>query len=111
RLPAGWNYATSLPLASSRPGELRSRPVSLATLADSPVLAGAHLRAIPLTPPGDPRPVTLDLACDSDAGLAIAPEQVVQMERLVAEADALFGARHFRQYHFLFTLSDHVDQF
>jgi predicted metalloprotease with PDZ domain len=31
--------------------------------------------------------------------------------QLVAEAGALFGARHYRDYHFLYTLSDHVPFF
>jgi predicted metalloprotease with PDZ domain len=110
-LPAGWKHATSLPLQSQSGGELRFAPVSLTTLIDSPVLAGAHMRSIPLTPPNDPRPVTLDLACDSEVGLGIKPEHIARMKRLVAEADALFGARHFRQYHFLHTLSEHVDHF
>ena len=110
-LPAGWKHATSLPPAAERDGELRFAPVTLTTLVDSPVLAGAHMRSIPLTPPGDARPVTLDIACDGEAGLEIRPADIAHMKRLVAEADALFGARHFRQYHFLYTLSDHVDHF
>ncbi len=110
-LPPGWKHATSLPLARRNGGELAFRAVSLATLIDSPVLTGAHMRSIPLTAPGDPRPVTLDLACDGEAGLQIKPEQIAQMRRLVIEADSLFGARHFREYHFLHTLSDHVDHF
>ena len=33
------------------------------------------------------------------------------MTNLVAESGKLFGARHYRDYHFLFTLSDHVAHF
>src|SRR5262249_14248883 len=32
-------------------------------------------------------------------------------KRLVAETGALFGARHYREYHFLLTLSDHTAHF
>src|SRR5262249_24843765 len=39
------------------------------------------------------------------------PEQIGHMKQLVVEADSLFGARHFREYHFLQTLSEHVDHF
>ena len=35
---------------------------------------------------------------------------VVQLRNLVAEADALFGARHYRHYHWLLALSDHVER-
>ena len=33
------------------------------------------------------------------------------MTNLVAESGKLFGARHYRDYHFLLTLSDHVAHF
>ena len=39
------------------------------------------------------------------------PQTVKQYKRLVAEALALFGSRHYRGYHFLLTLSDHVASF
>jgi predicted metalloprotease with PDZ domain len=51
------------------------------------------------------------MACDSKAGLAMSDEQVACHRKLVAEAYALFGARHFRDYHFLLSLSDHVAHF
>src|SRR5207253_93766 len=47
-------------------------------------------------------------ACDSPEGLEIAPALVRNYERLVAEAGALFGARHYRAYRFLVTMSDHI---
>ncbi len=34
-----------------------------------------------------------------------------QFKKLVKETGALFGARHYRGYHFLYTLSDHVAHF
>jgi predicted metalloprotease with PDZ domain len=81
----------------------------LTTLVDSPVLAGEYMRVVPLAT-GD-RPVELDIAADSEKALAISDEQVLAMQHLVAEADALFGARHFDRYHFLLTLSNHVAHF
>ena len=36
------------------------------------------------------------------------PADMVAYRKLVAEANALFGARHYRDYHFLYTLSDEV---
>jgi predicted metalloprotease with PDZ domain len=36
------------------------------------------------------------------------PEELAAYQKLVAETGALFGARHYRQYHFLYTLSDIV---
>ncbi len=110
KLPPGWKYGTALAVARESGGAIQFAPVSLTTLVDSPVLAGAHFRRVPLTP--GPKPtVFLDMACDGEAGLEIKPEVVERHRRLVAEADALFGARHFREYHFLHSLSDHVAHF
>ena len=45
---------------------------------------------------GDPVPVRLDLACDGPEGLVMTEAETRSMRRLVKEADALFGTRHFR---------------
>src|SRR5436305_6683374 len=45
RLPAGWTYATALVKQGDEGGAIRFATVSLATLVDSPVLAGEHLVA------------------------------------------------------------------
>jgi predicted metalloprotease with PDZ domain len=76
-------------------------------LIDSPVLAGAHFRTIDLTPGQKPAHY-LHLAADSAAALEISEEDIAHHRRLVAEALALFGARHYGDYHFLLTLSDHI---
>jgi predicted metalloprotease with PDZ domain len=55
--------------------------------------------------------VAVDLACDSEAGLAAGPEQIARWKQLVAETLALFGAPHYRRYEFLYTLSDDVDHY
>jgi predicted metalloprotease with PDZ domain len=44
---------------------------------------------------------------DSLAALEMKPETSNGLNRLVAEASALFGAHHYRSYKFLLTLSDH----
>ena len=41
----------------------------------------------------------------------IPPAVVAAYKNLVAETGALFGTRHYRDYHFLLTLSDHVAHF
>jgi predicted metalloprotease with PDZ domain len=41
----------------------------------------------------------------------MSPENQKQMTNLVAESGKLFGARHYRDYHFLLALSDHVAHF
>src|SRR5262249_44680575 len=107
RLPAGWKFGTALPVERTSGDTVFFQPASLVMLIDSPVLAGAHFRTIELTPGAKPAHY-LHLAADSEAALALPDGDVAHYRRLVAEANALFGARHYRDYHFLLTLSDHV---
>jgi len=108
RLPAGWKYATALPVASDdNAGTLRFEKTTLTTLVDSPVLTGAHMKKLPLQTGQSPAH-ELDIAADSEAALAVNKFEQQCFENLVAEAGALFGSHHYRDYHFLLSLSDHV---
>jgi predicted metalloprotease with PDZ domain len=110
RLPGSWRYGTALPVARESAGEIEFQPAPLTTLIDSPLLAGAHFRTVELgTDRGAPH--YLHLAGDSDRAVEIAPALADQYQNLVVETGALFGSRHYRDYHFLFTLSDHVAHF
>jgi predicted metalloprotease with PDZ domain len=80
-------------------------------LVDSPVITGEYYRAIDLTPAGEPIHHEIDMVADSEAALDMSLEMQKAMTNLVAESGKLFGARHYRDYHFLFTLSDHVAHF
>ncbi|HLK48192.1 MAG TPA: hypothetical protein VKT49_08660, partial [Bryobacteraceae bacterium] len=107
QVPPGWRYGTALPIARESGNEVEFRPAPLDTLIDSPVSAGAHYRTIDLgTEDGIPH--FLNVAADSDRALEAGPETIGHYKSLVKEAGALFGSRHYRDYHFLFTLSDHV---
>jgi predicted metalloprotease with PDZ domain len=110
KLPVGWKYGTALPVAGESGGQINFQQVSLTTLVDSPVLAGAHFRRIPLTPEG-PIQHYIDEVSDGDAALQMPQATIDQYKHLIAETGALFGARHYRDYHFLLTLSDHTAHF
>ncbi len=107
KLPDGWKAGTALPVESTKGLLIQYKTVSLEMLADSPVLCGRHFKEVPLGPTEGP-PHYLVLACDSAAGLELSEELKGHYQRLVAEAGALFGARHYRSYRFLVTMSDHV---
>jgi predicted metalloprotease with PDZ domain len=108
KLPAGWKFGTALTPAHESGDEVEFAPVSLTTLVDSPLIAGKYYRRIDLTT-GSERPAhQMDLVADSEADLAMTPEDLAAYKKLVAETGVLFGARHYRQYHFLYTLSDQV---
>ncbi len=108
RLPAGWKFGTPLPVASQSAAEIRFKPASLTTLVDSPVITGEYLRVVPLTE----NPLReMDIAADSAGALEAPPEVFDHYKSLVDQAEKLFGAHHYREYHFVYTLSDHVAHF
>jgi predicted metalloprotease with PDZ domain len=107
RLPAGWKLGTALPVVGHDGDVTHFEPVSLETLIDSPVICGANFKEVSLGT-HDGRPHFLDLACDGPAGLELAEDVRKMHERLVVEAGALFGARHYRGYRFLLTLSERM---
>ena len=108
RLPDGWKFGTPLPISSQSGNEIHFAIVSLTTLVDSPVIAGEFLKVVPLAQD----PVTeMDIAADSAAALDAPPEVWDHYKSLVDQAQKLFGAHHYRDYHFLYTLSDHVAHF
>lgn len=111
RLPEGWRYGTALPVASHTGSEIEFKSVALNRLVDSPVIAGQYLRVVNLTPPGEPIHHEMDVAGDNAVSVEITPEEQRDYTNLVEQTWALFGTRHYRDYHFLLTLSDHVAHF
>lgn len=110
RFPSGWKFGTPLEIASQSGEEVHFNPVSLYTLVDSPIITGEYYRAVPLNP-GQSPPAELDVAADSPSALQPPEEVWDHYKNLVHQAVTLFGATHYRDYHFLFSLSDHVAHF
>ena len=108
KLPEGWKFGTPLPITNQSGGEIHFATVSLTTLVDSPVITGEFLKVVPLAQ--DP-PTEMDIAADSAAALDAPQETWDHYKSLVDQAQKLFGAHHYRDYHFLYTLSDHVAHF
>jgi predicted metalloprotease with PDZ domain len=106
-VPAGWKFNTSLPIASQSGNTITFSPVPLDLLIDSPVQSGEYVRVYPLNPGAKP-PHEIDVASDDAWALDIAPDLLEHYTRLVAEAGALYQSHHYRDYHFLLTLSDYV---
>ena len=111
RVPEGWKFATALqvlPGSKRTDGVVEFETVSLTTLVDSPLLAGAFFKTYDLAPGQRPEH-RLNVAADSAAATAINPEQLQHLRQLVAECGALFGARHYRHYDFLLALTDRLE--
>jgi predicted metalloprotease with PDZ domain len=108
RLPAGWKFASPLPVASQSGADVRFASSSLTTLVDSPVLIGQYMR---MEATGENPHHELDLAADSAAALDGPADFFEHQRNLVTQAQKLFGSYHYPNYHFLYSLSDHVAHF
>ncbi len=105
-LPSGWKFGSALDGASRAGDTVSFAPVTLNTLVDSPLLAGRHFRQVTIS--DSPAPVRLDIAADSEADLATAPDQLEAHRALIRQAYALFGSHHYDHYDFLLWLSDEM---
>ncbi|WP_394829424.1 hypothetical protein [Pendulispora albinea] len=107
-IPPDWRYATPLSVASEGGGTLTFKPVSLEMLVDSPVILGRYGRSIDLgTALGAPH--SMELVAETEDALAVNEKQIAAYRALVGEAAALFGARHYDRYTFLYLLSSAVE--
>lgn len=109
KLPDGYQFGSALDIASQRGGSVQFKPVDADTLVDSPIFAGRYLKRFDLDPEaraaGRP-PVSLNLVADSPEDLEMPPEQLAAHRALVAQADKLYGTRHYPRYEFLLAISD-----
>lgn len=105
KLPAGWRFASALPVVTESRDEFQFKEVSLTQLVDSPAIIGANFRKFPLTSTGMMHEI--DIMADTNTALEMKPETLNGLRAIVQEAYSLFGARHYRSYKFLVTLSDH----
>jgi predicted metalloprotease with PDZ domain len=108
KIPERWKFATALPIDRQNGNEIHFATAPLTTLVDSPVLTGEFLKVVPLAE--DPH-VEMDVAADAAADLDAPTDVWDHYKNLVQQAYKLFGAHHYRHYHFLYTLSDHVAHF
>ncbi|NDQ55456.1 MAG: M61 family metallopeptidase [Acidipila sp.] len=106
-LPPGWKFNTSLPIKSQVANTIAFLPVALDLLIDSPVQAGEFVRVFPLNSDAKPKH-EVDVVADDAWALDVPPALIANYTRLVAEAGTLYQSHHYRDYHFLLTLSDNV---
>jgi predicted metalloprotease with PDZ domain len=103
-VPDGWTVATALrPSGPDAGSRITFGPVNYQVLTDSPMIAGANFRRIPLSDK-----VNLDVIADTAAELAATPDVIATHKRLVDQAVKLFGAEHYDHYDFLLTISDNL---
>lgn len=106
-VPTGWTVFTALDGMARTPGAagdtVRWSTVDYSTLVDSPIFAGKYARSWDLG-----QNVKLDAVADEERNLDIKPENLAAYRKLVTEATALFGARHFDHYDLMLALTDRM---
>lgn len=106
-LPAGWQYGTALRVAGSHGGQIDFAVTPLNMLVDSPLDMGEYVRKWDLWRDGTAF-VQLDAFADHPQDLDIPASLLRAYERVPAETFAMYGSRHFYDYHALLTLSDAI---
>lgn len=101
--PAGWQAGSAMRAKRATGNRIAYERVDYDTLVDSPMFAGAHFKSFALSDK-----VTLNVVADAPEYLAATPDQIEAHKRLVAEAEHLFGVRHYDRYDFLLSLSDEM---
>jgi predicted metalloprotease with PDZ domain len=106
-LPEGWSYGTALPGPQQSGQRVDFAVVPLNMLVDSPLDCGRYYRHIELWRQGSAYQM-LDVFADKPQDLDISAQVIGEYKRLAPEAFALYGSRHWNDYHSLLTLSDAI---
>lgn len=99
RPPKGWTVQTALPV-QQRGEVVVFKEATLERLVDSPLQMGLNAKTIEIAPGH-----FLDMLGDERANLEMSEKTLQGMKNLVVEARALWGAQHYREYHWLLTFS------
>lgn len=106
-LPQGWSYGTALPGPQQSGQRVDFAEVPLDVLVDSPLDCGRYYRHIELWRQGDAYQM-LDVFADKPQDLDIPDDVIAEYKRMAPEAFAVYGSRHWSDYHSLLTLTDAI---
>ena len=106
-LPPAWQFATALRIFAQREDRIDFTTTALVNFVDSPMDMGAYVKKWTLWKDGGAF-VELDAFADDPKDLEIEPGTLKAYERVPAEAFALYGSRHFADYHALLMLSNSI---
>jgi predicted metalloprotease with PDZ domain len=108
-VPAGWGIGTSLtPISPYDPqhpagGTVHYAATTVEMLEDSPIMTGIYFHEYALAPEVTPKHF-IDVFGEAPEDVEIRPSVLDHWSRLVREAGAMYGAPHYRGYHFLLAL-------
>jgi predicted metalloprotease with PDZ domain len=106
-LPDGWQYAGALREDRTSGNRVDFALTALNQLVDSPLDMGRYVRKWDLWREGSAF-VQFDAFADYPQDLEIPDDVLRAYRRVPAEAFAMYGSRHFNDYHALLTLSDAI---
>ena len=103
-----WKFATALYNEKRNGNRVRWSTTSLERLLDSPLDACQNFRqwSVWKDTGSFPGTATLNVCADVPSELKASPAVVGHFGKLVREMIAMYGARHWHDYHFLLTVSD-----
>jgi predicted metalloprotease with PDZ domain len=106
-LPDGWSYGTALPGPQQSGQRVDFAAVALNMLVDSPLDMGRYYKHVELWRDGTAYQM-LDAFADKPQDLDFPDKLVARYKHMTPEALALYGSRHWNDYHALLTLSDQI---
>ncbi len=106
-LPAGWGYGTALPGPRQSGSRIDFDTVALNMLVDSPLDMGRYFKHVLLWRSGTAAQ-WLDAFADKPQDLDFPAKLTQAYTRMTPQALALYGSRHWYDYHSLLTLSDAI---
>ncbi len=107
KLPTGMQFASSLDVAGRDGDVVRFKATSLEALADAPLLAGLHMRALSLSDRPEAS-VMLNIFANQPEDLALAETTIAPFRAAVAEVQKMFGATRRDPYRFLMVLDERM---
>jgi len=110
-LPDGWSYGTALPGPQQSGQRVDFAVVALNMLVDSPLDCGRYYKHIELWRQGNGQGSAyqmLDVFADKPQDLDFKDKLIAKYKNMTPQALALYGSRHWNDYHSLLTLSDAV---
>jgi predicted metalloprotease with PDZ domain len=106
-LPSGYDYGCALHDPQRSGNTVNFATTTLERLVDSPLDMGAYVKKWTLYRSNDTY-VELDAFAGAPQDLDVPEKMIDAYKRVPAEAFALYGSRHFTNYHALLTLTDDI---
>ncbi len=106
-LPKDWDYSTALTTASHDGQRVDFDEEPLTYVGDSPLFIGHYYKKVLLWQQGDAH-MWLDMFADAPQDLDVPPKLLAAYKNVPGQALALYGSRHWYNYHALLSLSNKI---